>query len=106
MPSWRWEGNPSNESNNAMQDYMDILSGEVNYAEEFKKYNVQLVLFVTPKEDNLFSYLDKKLKNLIERFGKENKDFDFVETLENDGWEKVYEDDKAVIYQVPENFLK
>jgi hypothetical protein len=104
MPSWRWEKSIDNESNNAMNEYMNLLSGKISYEEVFQKYGVKTVLWPKPKD---VGYVEK-VENKINRFFKklmnkqgEDTDFDLVTSLSKDGWQKIYEDKVAVIYEAP-----
>ena len=101
MPSWKWNAGIPNETGSAMKDYQALLKGELSYREVFEKYQVDTVLWPQPKEDNFFTYMDKKLNEFLKRFGRQEKDFNFIKKLEEDGWQKIYEDPVSVIYQKP-----
>ena len=96
MPSWRWKGSPENESGYAMKDYKNILSGKVNYSQEFEKYNIDTLLWPRHEYKGFFDTISEKLTNVL---FKEKKGFDLVGKLEADRWKKVYEDKVAVIYK-------
>jgi hypothetical protein len=98
MPSWRRQSQPEGEASSAFDDYLDIISGKDPYKKQFEKYNVRMVLW--PKsEETVLSQIGDKLDNFFERFGKEKDDFNFTKKLENDGWEKIYEDKNSTVYK-------
>lgn len=91
MPSWRWTA-PENESDWAFKDYEKVIGGD--YRELFAKYNVQVVLW------NKETKQEEPRGWLIDLFVKNRQETKlFVEYLDDDGWEKIYEDDRAVIYK-------
>jgi hypothetical protein len=99
MPSWRWNFQSGKESSYVMEEYLNVLSGEVNYKDVFKKYNVDTVLLPVEKRETFIDQLDKKFRKLLGRFNKKKLDFIFFDELEKDDWIKVYSDDTAVIYE-------
>jgi hypothetical protein len=101
MPSWRWDYKGDNESSYAMEDYLNILSGEVGYKDIFQKYQITVVLMPVQRQETPISKLDKKFKKLLGKIfkNKKNVDFNLIQELEKDGWIKVYSDDTAVIYE-------
>jgi hypothetical protein len=99
MPSWRWNFQSDHESSYAMEEYMNVLSGEINYKDVFQKYNVDTVLLPVEKRETFIDQLDKKFKKFLGRFNKEKLDFNFFDEIEKDGWMKVYSDGTAVIYE-------
>ncbi|MFC1649721.1 hypothetical protein ACFL2C_03365, partial [Patescibacteria group bacterium] len=100
MPSWRWDEIVVGESDYAMRDYKNILSGELDRKVQFEKYEIDTFLWFAPTEPGAYEKIDQYLLNLYQRlFNKEDKSFDFFKSLEDDGWEKVYEDELAVIYR-------
>src|SRR4030042_4267273 len=99
MPSWRWSFQSKKESSYVMEEYLNMLSGEVNYKDVFQKYNVDTVLLPVEKGETFFNQLDKKFKKFLGRFYKKKINFKFIDELKKDGWTKVYSDDTAVIYQ-------
>jgi hypothetical protein len=98
MPSWRWTPEGVNDLASAFDTHRGILSGKVDYEEVFLSFGVDTVL---AKKGSRASGGDlyNKAKKYLNIFGWEGLDFDFIKTLEEDGWEKVYEDDTSVIYQ-------
>lgn len=99
MPSWRWRA-PEGQLSDPFSYYLDILAGEEDYNLAFERFGVETVLWSPPEtREDLRSSLDKyfnKLKAKIK--GEAEKDFDFAKTLlEDEAWEEVYRDDKAVI---------
>ncbi|UCH72252.1 MAG: hypothetical protein JSW62_01520 [Thermoplasmatales archaeon] len=101
MPSWRWKDNPSNETDAAFDDYRDLLVGDIDYQTIFEKYGVDTVLWCVPVAKTPLQRLSESIENYIVRFGWEKKDFSLFENLQEDGWEKVYDDDTALIYKKP-----
>src|SRR3989344_2529542 len=101
MPSWRYNNAPAGESNYAMEDYLGISRGGLDYKEQFVKYGIETVLW--PKGKKTFmSELDRRFEKLLSKFKKEDKEkFNFVATLEKESWKKIYEDDIAVVYRKP-----
>lgn len=99
MPSWRYENAPQGESNYAFRDYLDVLSGNIDYKPVFKKYDIDTVLWSISREPGKVEELSLKITTFL---GEENKDFSFVKELENDGWQEIYKDSVAVIYQKPQ----
>lgn len=105
MPSWRWEANLAKETNSAMDDYTSLSRGKKDLREVFDKYDVTMVLWPRPKPKGFFDYLEGSLGNRLEPIyrllGIDGKDFDFIEELEKEDWEKVYEDGLSLIYKKP-----
>lgn len=101
MPSWRTQMNLPLESNSAMDDYKKILEGDLPFRQAVDRWRIEVVLWPKPKKESYWDYLDKKLYNLMAKFGKKRRDFDFLAKLEEDGWMKVYDDGIAVIYRRP-----
>ena len=91
MPSWRQSSNLARESANAMQDYLDLLDGKVSYREVFKNYNIDTVLWPSPKKKSYFDILSEKLFH--------EKDFDFPGSLIKTGWIITYQDEVSTVYR-------
>ncbi len=102
MPSWRWDEAPEGESGAAFDDFREIVAGNVDYVEAFENYDIDTVLWPVPRKPTVYDSLQKKLDNFLAGFGKEKNEFDFIEQLENDGWNEVYKDNVAVIYFKPD----
>ena len=77
MPVWKNPNAPQSESTDAMQDYLNITTGKVDYKKHFEKYNIDLVLLANNNSQAI------KLR----------------ENLEKDGWKIIYKDLVATIYQ-------
>jgi len=103
MPSWRWNANLANESNYAMNDYIDILKGKLDYKNVFEKYNIDTVLWPVSKPGKLADRISGKFSDFLTKFGYKKSDFNFIEKLEEDGWEQVYKDSVAMIYKNTNN---
>ncbi len=96
MPSWRYNDALENETNNAMDDYLDILNGERDFNKEADKYNINYVLL--PQKNNRDRVgVYEKLSNLIRP--KKKEDFSIYEYLVNNGWDVVYSDEVSVVYK-------
>lgn len=98
MPSWRWNANITGETNNAMDDYIDLISGKLHHKKLFEKYNITTVLWPkleASRELGQTSIWDSFQKSLG---GGEPYYFNLAKDLERNNWRKVYEDDVAVIY--------
>jgi hypothetical protein len=102
MPSWRWKDNPSSETGSALDDYNDLLAGDVDYKNIFAKYGINTLLWSVSTPRTFFEELSSRLENFMTIFGWEKKDFDLLSQLEEDGWQKVYEDSTAIVYKKPE----
>ena len=99
MPSWRWDKNPSTESSAAFDDYNNLLKGDKEYKQVFDKYGVDTVLWPRPSPKSVLEVWGDKIESLLEK--EEKVDFDFLKTIEREGWAKVYEDSVAVVYKKP-----
>jgi len=100
MPSWRRDNTPESESSDAFTNYRDILAGELDHKEVFEKYNIDTVLVSPPTDaESPLDKLQSKLDNFLTIFGREKSDFDFRESLKENGWETVYEDEISIIYK-------
>lgn len=98
MPSWRWIPDNDNNLSSAYDTYNEVLKGKVDYKDVFKKFEIDAVLAHKESEKDE-GFLLGKVKSFLSIFGWEENNFDFFKALENDGWQKVYEDEIAVIYQ-------
>lgn len=98
MPSWKWSQNPTNELSNPFDTYNQILKGDVEYKEIFNEFGIDTVLTGVKTQNPSDTFYDKA-ENFLTLFGWEKNDFSLLDTLENDGWQKVYEDEVSVIYQ-------
>lgn len=97
MPTWRWDKNPKNESSWVLQESKDLISGKSKFNQAAKKYNITYVLWPKIKSN-------KAPKNITIPFinftiNNPNQTEGFLERLKKEGWEKIYEDDVAVIYK-------
>jgi len=98
MPSWRWQKNLPGESNYIMKEYKGLLLGEIPYNQIFLKYQINTVLWMRPQPEGLLSYW----LTCLERFLFPQKtSFDFLSKIIINGWQLVYQDEVAVIYQRP-----
>lgn len=99
MAIWRRRSAPENELPNAFETYVNIGKGEESYRDVFEKFNVSTVLWPKGQDKKQADVQIEKITNFLEKLLGEKNDFDFLESLEENGWEKVYEDDLAVIFQ-------
>ncbi|OGM26870.1 hypothetical protein A3D00_03210 [Candidatus Woesebacteria bacterium RIFCSPHIGHO2_02_FULL_38_9] len=97
MPSWRLKENPTQESDYAYGDYLDLLRGKTDYRQTFEKYNIDTVLWAEGKKNLL-----ENVQDFLRRFfpgSKKNQKFNLLKELDNDGWHEVYKDSVSVIYK-------
>lgn len=92
MPSWRWDPKTEGELASAFDTYNDLLRGDVEYIGVFEDFGVDTVLWPVPRPPG----------NFLARLGGKRQEFNFLEQLVGDGWEKVYGDSVAVVYKKPE----
>lgn len=93
MPSMRWTAPSDRESDWAFKDYLDITgAGEIE--PYFGKYDVGVVLW--PKQSP--TPIETLTAAIAKKFGQGEERKSFIQKLEEAGWEKVYEDKRAVIY--------
>jgi len=102
MPSWRWQGGVDGESDYVMHDYKQLLRGDLDYKEQFDKYDIQTVLWFTPAEPDIYQRMDEIALNFLDRFWNvKNDNVGLIEAIREDGWDVVYGDNTAIIYQKP-----
>ncbi len=99
MPSWKWNAGVVGETNDAMQEYVAVTNGEVSWQETFEKYDIQAVLWPSENENTRMDNLEKRWEDFLASIGRRGKKKDFIEELETSDWNKIYEDEGAVIYQ-------
>jgi len=100
MPSWKRGTAPENELTNAYTVYEEILKEETNYKDIFENFNVRTVLINTESsESDESSSLQIWYESILTKLGHEPNHFDFQQTLRDDGWETIYKDSIATIYQ-------
>lgn len=93
MPSWRQD------NYSAFEEYNKILSGKIDYKPIFSKYNINTVLWSAPSEQtSLFDPIQLKVNKI---FNIKPPEPDLLVRLKTDGWQKIYQDQTAVIYQKP-----
>lgn len=102
MASWEWRA-PEGESNSAFEESQAILSGEIDWERALEKYQVKTVLWPKVKLKTRLSFRDKLERELGNLFKETVSDggLGFIQRLEAAGWRRVYEDEKAWIYQIP-----
>lgn len=95
MPSWRWDPPNEFEESSTFDVYSNVIKGEEDYKAVFDKYKIDTVLWTTRGRKGFWEVVSEKVSKLS---GRETA-FDFCERLEKDGWERLYEDSVATIYQ-------
>ena len=99
MPSWRWDA-PENELDAAFDTYTDIFNGDEDYGTVFEEYNINRVLISPPKKgDQQENPIEKWYKSLRAKLGKEVNDFNIHDSLTENGWEIIYQDDVSALYE-------
>lgn len=98
MATWRRNGTFPNETNYAMEDYKNLLSGKLSHREVFVKYNIDTVLWPVPRRPDLSEKIIVWFKSTL-NLRKELDDRSLPERLSEDGWNKIYEDKTAIIYR-------
>jgi hypothetical protein len=97
MPSWRRSSAPSNETKAVIDDYFNILKGDLDYKEVFNKYGIDTVLWPVEKPPSPWSRFERRLIKLIIKDDKQS--FSLSKSLLDDGWQVIYEDSASVIYK-------
>lgn len=98
MPSWSWKA-PPGELDSAFKVYSEIIKGDLNYDDIFNKYNIRYVLWTRQKEDNPLDIYFEKIENFLIKFGYKKKRLKLLKQLEEDGWKKIYQNNKSEIYE-------
>ncbi|QQG47623.1 MAG: hypothetical protein HY044_00845 [Candidatus Woesebacteria bacterium] len=103
MAIWSFNPNP-NETKNAFDDYLKVVSGETDFEKVFEKYNIDIVLW--PKNEiggaSLTFKMDKFLCKYVNFDScKILRQKDFTSRLKDAGWREVYSDRVSVIYNRP-----
>jgi hypothetical protein len=96
-----WKTNPSNESSNAMNDYMGVLDGTIPYRPIFEKYNIDTVLLSFPVGKSSIEKYMEKIEISLGISKKTEPDYLLYKQLEKDGWLRVYLDSFSYIYKKP-----
>lgn len=98
MPSWRWNTQPDSELSAAFDSYNDIWQGKTDYKVIFDKYNIDTVLWQKSEGNSALGGFLQKIEGYLTIFGYKKNDFNFLQKLEEEGWEQVFEDNTSVIY--------
>lgn len=95
MPSWRREDAPFGETNNAMEDYIEMNSDGVKFNEEIQKYEITTLLLPSgaPALDPVANWINKLFAHT------EQDSFSLPSDLDPDLWDEIYKDEVAVIYR-------
>jgi len=80
MPSWRYQGK------DAFGDYLKIRDAQPGFEKLLDRYQIKLALLAQPEETK-----EKRGKN------QKNRQKDLVQLLLEKGWQKIYEDEQAVV---------
>jgi hypothetical protein len=103
MPSWKIDKYPVNETGDAMQEYVKVISGDIPYGDIFNRYNIDTILWPRKKEEGYVDKIEEKYFDQLSLFykilGKKQSNFNFLDELENDGWKIVYSDNVSVVLQ-------
>jgi len=103
MPSWRWNANIAGESNYAFSDYRKFVDNKVSFKQVIRKYHISTFLLPLPGDPK-----KDQLTNLVMTYGTKllhlplRKEMGFthlVKEAKKAGWQVVYKDDTAIIYQ-------
>ena len=100
MPVWRREGASVDESSNALDDSLGILSGEKEYKNIFEKYKIDTVLLPVFTHKNPLIEFVKKTTS-FPKTAQDQEFFSLYEELIKDGWARVYLDGSSVILKKP-----
>lgn len=100
MVSWRWRQHPENERNSAFDAYLAIASGIQDYRPYFEQYNITTVLWENPEPSRLYRTVKEAVPILEFALGTPAYGEGFIMRLEKDGWEKIYEDETAIVLTV------
>lgn len=98
MPSWKREKFPSSESGSAMDEYVEILHGDIDYRDVFEKYGIDTVLLPTVSSPGPVERFLSKIYSVLNISGKQDPGTQFIKRLEQDGWKEIYRDNIAIIY--------
>lgn len=105
MPSWRNASAQKNESTYAFGEYTNILKKEVPFKTIIAKYHIDTVLVSSSdlQEQHLKIFgIDVEKSTFLKRFFHSNISFaPVVSEIKQMGWQEVYHDDTAVIFQKP-----
>lgn len=104
MPVWRWKAPNQKESDWAFKEYIDLTFNPKSDLKTFlQKYKIKTILWPVSKEESK-NYLILMVTKMIEPFIRQNQmivSSSFNERLEDLGWERVYQDNVAIIYKAP-----
>lgn len=99
MPSWKFNA-PNDEENSAFDTQYEIQLGKKDYKEIFAKYEIDTVLWTPDQKLDFMEYLRLKGKTFVNTLGiKQDEDYNFTQSLLNDGWKIRYKDSISVIYR-------
>lgn len=95
MPIWKNKSPFNSESSSAMDDYLEIVNGEIEFEKFSEKYSIDTVLWPTFKRKLEIVSFEK----LSQKLGFNKGDFNFLKNLEEKGWSKIYEDSSSVVFR-------
>lgn len=98
MAIWKQKSKSGN-LNNSFETYGNILSGKEDLTSVFKKFNVDTVLWPTPKTPSLIQKISHYFVEKLNLKNKEDLLPNFNEKLARAGFTKVYGDTVAEIYR-------
>jgi hypothetical protein len=99
MPSWKNELAPTNESSEAFTDYWNFETDTKKRAELIKKYNITTVLWKNKNPQKKKKNLTPELFRSFFLPEKPSASKDLLNNLADEGWQEIYADNTAVIYQ-------
>jgi hypothetical protein len=101
MPTWRRDKAPLGESKNAYDEYIHILLGKESFNIATEKYSIKTIILpvAAPQATDLASYVTSKIHRTP---FEDSKVFKSIENRLNANWKKVYNDDRAAIYEFRE----
>ena len=99
MVSWRWREHPPQELGSAFDDYVNIVSGRVDYNPYFSQYRIETVIWNNPERPDTYRFIERTFPLLEFSFGMPMYGKGFIEQLEKDGWIRIYENETTVIYK-------
>lgn len=97
MAHWYWLPTSDKNLPSVLDLYLNIVSGTVPYAGAFDQFDVDTVLWPAPREQYLIEKIGQYTDQYL--FRQQEQQYSFLDNLEQDGWQLMYEDSAAVIYQ-------
>jgi len=103
MATWKWNAGKKEETDYVMGDYIGIVDGSLRYSDFFDKYHVEVVIWPTERPKTFYEVLEQKFQTPLRYFhrliGVKIPDKSFGKVLEETGWDVLYKDDIATVYE-------